>query len=64
MATFQMQEDQDAYQIAENTPRERHSQSCGSIGTGALVTKLQPGQLCGCWVIDEARSGLTKKCTQ
>lgn len=48
----------DAYQIAENTPHGRHSDSCRSYGVGALVTDVATfpeDRVCTCWVVRAAQ---------
>lgn len=52
---FNNQADRDHYQIAENTPANRHAFDCPSPGLGTLVINLYHSQLCNCWVIVEAR---------
>lgn len=58
MADFKTQDELDAYQIAENTPKNRHAAQCRSYGVGALVTRKEFHNLCTCWVIEAARSSL------
>jgi hypothetical protein len=48
-----------AYQIAENTPRSRHSDGCRSYGVGAVVTdvaRFPADRVCSCWVVREAQA--------
>lgn len=47
---------QDAYQIAENTVKHRHSDGCNAPGVGALATELPPERLCTCWAVSQAQS--------
>jgi len=49
----------DAYQIAENTPKNRHGDTCRSYGVGALVTDVATfptDRACTCWVVREAQN--------
>lgn len=43
-----------AYQLAENMPKERHDSDCDALGLGLTVTKINPTNLCTCWVIHGA----------
>ena len=49
------QSERDAYQIAENTPKERHSMNCKAMGVGALISKLYPARLCNCYILNMAK---------
>lgn len=59
----------DAYQIAENTPRERHGDHCPSLGVGALVINMRfsDKNLCDCWVVSAAQDWIDRRkaaCTE
>lgn len=53
--------DIDAYQIAENTPKNRHSTDCKAFGVGAVVTQLSQANYCNCFIINHAKSLLNER---
>lgn len=50
-----MQFTRDAYQVAENTPKERHYLDCPAIGLGSLIENVTEDEYCNCWVVSTAQ---------
>jgi hypothetical protein len=56
-----MQFTRDAYQVAENTPKERHYLDCPAIGRGAVIEDIVNENYCNCWVVSIAQKILDDK---
>lgn len=54
------QVERDAYQIAENTPSDRHSKECKALGVGALVSEISSDKLCSCIILELTTEIATK----